>query len=69
MRKELSLGWRCKHRHPLLVTHTGTGRSARCTGCGVEGPVRANLSEAMRALRNAPGDAPKPTTPPIAVRL
>lgn len=53
MGEELSLGSRCNHRHPLLITHTQTGRRAYCMGCGKEGPVCASLSEAMRALRSA----------------
>lgn len=65
MRKEPSLGWTCKHRHPLLVTHTETGRRAHCMGCGVEGPIRASLPEALWALRGTPGGALKPTVPPV----
>jgi hypothetical protein len=64
--KDLSLGSRCNHRHPLLVTYSQTGRRARCMGCGKEGPVCASLSEAMRALRSAPVGMPNRAYPSIA---
>ena len=56
--REFSLGPRCNHRHPLLITHTYNGRRARCMGCGKEGSVCPSLAEAMRALRNAPVGMP-----------
>lgn len=43
--------WRCGHRAPMLVTRTGSGRRARCLRCDEVGPVRADLGEAMKALR------------------
>jgi hypothetical protein len=64
--EELSLGSRCNHRHPLLITHTQTGRRARCMGCGKEGPVCAGLSEAMQALRSAPVGISTQAYPPVA---
>lgn len=67
--EEATLSWRCKHRYPLLVVHIGTSCHARCMGCGVEGPVRASLPEAMRALRGASDGILKPTIPPVAGRL
>lgn len=47
--------WRCKHRAPALVTETESGRRARCLRCDTLGPVRADLGQAMRALRETRG--------------
>ena len=43
--------WRCGHHYPIDVTSVGTGKRARCLGCGACGPVRAAGEEAMLALR------------------
>jgi hypothetical protein len=46
--------WRCKHLYPALVTVVEKGgRCARCLRCGMQGPPRAGLAEAMQALRGA----------------
>ena len=44
--------WQCAHLYPVVVMSVeGGGRRARCTNCGVLGPVHVGLGEAMRALR------------------
>ncbi len=44
--------WRRRHLYPTLVTATEEGgRRARCLNCGMQGPPRAGLAEAMQALR------------------
>ncbi len=56
-RETKPLRWQCRHVYPALVVSNGEdGRRARCLNCGALGPVRANLAEAMRALRMALGD-------------
>jgi hypothetical protein len=44
--------WRCRHLYPILVEGTGLGKRARCLGCGEVGPVRAEVTGAMWALRD-----------------
>lgn len=51
MQQARSSGRRCRHRHPALVSTSEMGRRARCLGCDALGPWRANLAEALRALR------------------
>ena len=51
--------WRCRHLYPILVEDPGPGKRARCLGCGEVGPVRAEVTGAMWALRNEPGYAEK----------
>jgi hypothetical protein len=43
--------WRCEHLYPVVVERTERGKRARCLGCGQSGPVRADSSGAMQALR------------------
>jgi hypothetical protein len=42
---------RCEHLYPVVVERTERGKRARCLGCGQSGPVRADSSGAMQALR------------------
>ena len=46
--------WGCEHRYPIEVAPTGNGEQqrARCLGCGVLGPERENVEQAMLALRD-----------------
>lgn len=56
MTQELKLQVRrqCQHLYPALVTLTEEGlRRARCLSCNALGPMRVDLGEAMRALREA----------------
>ena len=47
--------WSCGHRAPMWVTTTESGVRARCERCDALGPIRADLGEAMRALREMRG--------------
>jgi hypothetical protein len=45
--------WQCTHHYPIMVTtNTQGSKRARCLGCETSGPVRADATQAMWALRN-----------------
>ena len=49
-----SISWRCMHLHPFqIVTGPGVERRARCLGCGMMGPSRADVAAARRALQES----------------
>jgi hypothetical protein len=49
-----SMSWRCRHLYPvLMVTGPEGERCARCLGCGMLGPSRADLATALCALRES----------------
>ena len=54
-RKAEQIRWSCGHRAPMLATTTESGTRVRCLRCDTLGPVRADLGEAMRALREMRG--------------
>ena len=51
MVREKRTTWGCDHHCPIVVERAEGGKRGRCLGCGTSGPVRADVEQAMLALR------------------